>query len=220
MSILIGALFPFLLLGILFGCAGCLDWVAGWIYLGLALLAQIASHLIVRRTNPDVLVHRRKFGAGTKGWDRIWLGVFGLLLLVILAIAALDSVRYAWSDMSIWFWPLGLGLMAVGHSLATWAMVVNPHFEGTVRIQRDRGHRVIDTGPYGSVRHPGYVGILLILLGMPFLLGSWWAFVPVLVTAGWVLLRTILEDRLLKGELPGYADYTQRVRFRLVPGIW
>lgn len=219
-SVFIGLLFLLLLLVAMFGCAGRLDWTAGWVYLGLAAAAQTISHLIVKRKNPDVLIHRRKIGAGTKGWDRAWIGILRLLFIAIVLVAALDAVRYGWSAMALWLWPFGFLLMAIGQVIATWALAVNPHFEGTVRIQQDRDHRVIDTGPYRTVRHPGYAGIILILLGMPFLLGSWWAFVPTLITIGWVLLRTVLEDGLLKRELAGYAGYAQRVRFRLVPGMW
>ena len=96
----------------------------------------------------------------------------------------------------------------------------NPFFEKTVRIQSDRGHRVVDIGPYRLVRHPGYLGFFGWILSTPLLLGSWWAFVPALLSIAGIVVRTALEDRTLKAELPGYADYAKRTRYRLVPGIW
>ena len=100
-------------------------------------------------------------------------------------------------------------------------MVVNPHFEKTVRIQIDRDHRVIDSGPYAIVRHPGYAAMIPgYLLPAPLLLGSWWAFLPAVSCSLWLVLRTVLEDRTLLRELSGYEDYAGRVRYRLWPGLW
>ena len=105
--------------------------------------------------------------------------------------------------------------------ILTWAMLVNPHFEKVVRIQHELGHRVIDTGPYRFVRHPGYVGTIIgFILSMPFLLNSWWAFVPAALATVWMIVRTVMEDRVLRRELEGYEDYAKRVRYRLLPGVW
>jgi protein-S-isoprenylcysteine O-methyltransferase Ste14 len=123
--------------------------------------------------------------------------------------------------MSLWYWPVGAALYGFFALLITWAMAVNPHFEKTVRIQRELGHQVIDSGPYRIVRHPGYVGTVFgFLLSPPLLLGSWWAFVPALGAVALVIIRTVLEERTLRSELPGYEDYARRVRYRLIPGIW
>jgi protein-S-isoprenylcysteine O-methyltransferase Ste14 len=102
----------------------------------------------------------------------------------------------------------------------TWSMVVNPFFEKTVRIQTDRGHRVIDTGPYAYLRHPGYVGFMGWILSTPLLLASAWAFVAALLAVVGIVIRTALEDRTLHAELPGYPEYAARVRFCLIPGVW
>ena len=100
-------------------------------------------------------------------------------------------------------------------------MAVNPFFEKTVRIQHEIGHRVVDSGPYKIVRHPGYTGMIIgLILATPMLLGSGWAFVPALLAVVWAVVRTVLEDRTLRRELPGYEDYTRRVPYRLLPGIW
>jgi protein-S-isoprenylcysteine O-methyltransferase Ste14 len=99
-------------------------------------------------------------------------------------------------------------------------MGVNPHFEGTARIQTERDHRVVDAGPYRFVRHPGYAALCLWALATPLLLCSAWAFVAAAATTAWIALRAALEDRMLREELVGYADYTRRTRFRLAPPFW
>ena len=128
--------------------------------------------------------------------------------------------RFEWSTMSPIFWPAGLILFVVGAMLFSRSMGVNPFFEKTVRIQSDRGHRVIDTGPYSVVRHPGYLGFFGWCLSAPLLLGSWWAFVPAGLTLVGLIIRTALEDRTLRKELEGYEAYSTRVRYRLLPGVW
>jgi protein-S-isoprenylcysteine O-methyltransferase Ste14 len=111
-------------------------------------------------------------------------------------------------------------LLIAGMAGMTWAESVSKFFEPTVRIQTDRGHRVIDTGPYAIVRHPGYVAACVLFMGMPLSLGSFWALVPAAVSCLLLVVRTVLEDKTLRNELVGYEEYTQRVRYRLVPGVW
>jgi protein-S-isoprenylcysteine O-methyltransferase Ste14 len=130
------------------------------------------------------------------------------------------GVRFAWPALPLALWPVGLVVLWSGLATSAWAMASNRHFEGTVRIQEEVGHQVVDTGPYARVRHPGYVGLILWALGSPLLLLSAVALLPAVVVTGWVVLRTALEDRFLKRELEGYADYCARVRWRLVPLVW
>jgi protein-S-isoprenylcysteine O-methyltransferase Ste14 len=118
------------------------------------------------------------------------------------------------------FWPLGFVIFLPGMALFIWSMGVNPFFEKTVRIQTERGHRVIDTGPYGFIRHPGYLGFLAWSISIPLFLLSWWAFLPALLSVVGIVIRTALEDRTLRKELTGYEEYTRWVRYRLIPGIW
>ena len=161
-----------------------------------------------------------RFGEGTKAWDKAWLWLFAPVFLAVYAVAGLDAVRYGWSSMPGWLWLVGLVLFLPGTALISWAMGVNPFFEKTVRIQTEQGHHVIDTGPYRFVRHPGYTGFLGWILSAPLLLGSWWAFVPALLSVAGLVARTLLEDRTLRRELAGYNEYAGRVRARMVPGIW
>lgn len=200
--------------------AGKLNWAAGWTYILLTILSWVVMIVLMARRNPDLLKRRMSIGEGTKQWDRTILALFRILSIAIFTVAGMDAVRFGWSSMWPGFWLLGFFLHSFGYSLATWSMLENPHFEGTVRIQHDRDHQVVDTGPYSFVRHPGYVGFFLALAAVPFLLGSWWAFVPVILFTATIILRTWLEDRTLSRELPGYDAYALRVRYRLLPWIW
>lgn len=209
-----------LLAVVIFWPAGRLNWVAGWLYVGIVALYHLFNVVYLRRVNPELIEARMRMGKGTKRWDKVWGAFFGPVLISTYVIAGLDAIRFEWSTMSTLFWPLGLILFLVGSALFTWSMGVNPFFEKTVRIQSERGHRVIDTGPYAFVRHPGYVGFFGWCLSAPLLLGSWWAFVPAILSVVGLVVRTALEDRTLCDELEGYAAYSGRVRYRLFPGIW
>ena len=184
-------------------------------------MENIDRSLWVKVKNPGLLTARAQVGEGTKSWDKALLSVFGLSHFGILIVGALDASRYGWAPLPGWWMPIGAALYLASTWLLTVTMCENPHFEKTVRIQTDRGHRVIDTGPYDVVRHPGYLGTIGgFILAAPLLLGSTWAFVPALAAAGVLVIRTALEDRTLQAELPGYAEYAGRVRYRLFPGIW
>lgn len=138
----------------------------------------------------------------------------------IYIVAGFDAVRFGWTDMSPTWWWLGLLLHLPGAVLFVWSMGVNPFFEKTVRIQTERGHRVIDSGPYAFVRHPGYLGFIGWGLSVPFLLGSWWALIPAALSVAGIIVRTALEDRTLAEELQGYTAYAERVGYRLLPRVW
>jgi protein-S-isoprenylcysteine O-methyltransferase Ste14 len=206
---------------LLFVPAGRLDWTLGWAYLGLVLAYASATWACLARWNAELIERRMRFGRGTKTWDKVWAVLYAPVMLAIYVVAGLearDGVSSLPATPAAWL--LGLVLFGAGSALLTWSMVVNPFFEKTVRIQTDRGHRVIDDGPYARVRHPGYAGFAGWILGTPLLLASAWAFVPAVLAVGGLVVRTVLEDRTLQVELPGYAEYAARVRFRLVPGLW
>lgn len=202
-----------------FLAAGRAGWLEGWAYFAALAAALVLHRRYVAGRNPELLRRREKMGEGTRRWDIAWNVGFWPLMASVAIVAGFDE-RRGWMPMTGWLWLAGLLLLAGGFGLSAWAMAVNPHFEGTVRIQKERDHRVIDVGPYRRVRHPGYVGLALWALGTPFLLLSWSAFVPAFSVVGWIALRTALEDRTLRDELSGYRDYASRVRFRLVPGLW
>jgi protein-S-isoprenylcysteine O-methyltransferase Ste14 len=147
--------------------------------------------------------------------------VFLLVNVVTFLIAGLDSGRFHWSgEVPVIVTATGVALMLAGQILFAVAKRQNAFFSSTVRIQTERGHRVCDAGLYRFVRHPGYLGMLLSLLAFPLVLNSYWAFVPAGLGAALLVIRTVLEDRFLVEELPGYKNYTQRTRWRLVPAVF
>jgi len=215
----LGGVLLFFVLG-LFLPAGTWLWTKGWLFILLFVLASILAMSYLRRVNPEVIAARINRHEGTKRWDRILLAIFFPTALVIPILAALDDGRFHWFHVPWWGCVLGYTLLIAGLVGVTWAESVNKFFEPTVRIQTDRGHRVIDTGPYAIVRHPGYVSGCLYFVGMPLSLGSLWALIPAILSCLLLVLRTIWEDRTLRDELTGYKEYTQRVRYRLIPGLW
>jgi len=208
---------------IIFLAAGRLDWLWGWIFIGLTAIF-LASHVVLLvPINPDLLVERAGGlrQEGGKRWDR-WLAALagGVFPVASWYIAGLD-LRLAWSlPKPLAVHLIGMGAVILGFALFMWAMVSNAYFSEVVRIQGDRGHKVATEGPYRFVRHPGYTGAILSFLGSPLLLGSWWAFIPTAIGIGGYVLRTALEDKTLQLELEGYQAYTEQVHCRLIPGVW
>jgi protein-S-isoprenylcysteine O-methyltransferase Ste14 len=170
--------------------------------------------------NPEIVTARVNRHEGTKPWDKVLVRVLLALILAILPVAALDAGRFQWSDLPWWVVAVGYGLMTVGMAGVTWAQAVNKFFEVTVRIQTDRGQRVIDTGPYAFIRHPGYASWFPLGVGTALSLGSLWALVPAGLSFLLMALRAHWEDQMLRAELPGYLEYAAKVRYRLLPGVW
>ncbi len=214
------AIFFVLIALILFLSAGKLDWVWAWVFLGISIVSVSINAPIMLRTSPETIAERGE-SPETKGWDKVVSGFWGLMMYIAIPLAAGLDVRFNWSGGIHIAWHIsGAAALAAGLGLTSWAMIANAFFSTAVRIQSERGHTVCRSGPYRFVRHPGYVGFILQSLGLPVLLGSWWALIPGVVAALLMSLRTSLEDRTLQAELPGYLDYIQEVRYRLVPGVW
>jgi protein-S-isoprenylcysteine O-methyltransferase Ste14 len=205
-------------LAAMFLAAGTLRWRFGWLYVGVTGIGLVGHRLFVASRNPEVVRRRSEIGPGTRTWDIVWLVVFWPLMVFIPVVAGVATVRLGEQPMSAWVAIPGVAMFASGMIVSAASMVANRFFEGTARIQADQ--RVVDWGPYAAVRHPGYVGLALWALSGPMLLRSTAAFVPALAAAGWVVARTVFEDRMLRAELPGYVEYASRVRYRLVPRIW
>jgi protein-S-isoprenylcysteine O-methyltransferase Ste14 len=209
-----------IILTILLVGAGRPGWLAAWVCTGIMGALQMAVILVVYRRTPDLAVERSKIQKGTKQWDKYLVaGAAVIAPLAMFLEAALDR-RYGWSaPLPLWI-RLGGFFAAVGGGALTFsAMYANRFFANTVRIQTERGHIVVDAGPYAYLRHPGYTGMIAFNLGVPLLLGSWWALLPAGAAAALFVLRTALEDRTLQKELPGYKEYAVRVRKRLVPFV-
>ena len=198
------------------------NWWEAWTYAAVFILGFAISRVLAARRHPDILAERARFmqHENAKAWDRLLVSILALASTSILVVAGLDTLLDWSPTLSLPLRVLSLAVILIGYALGSYALIENRFFSGMVRIQSDRGHRVVSSGPYRWIRHPGYVGGLLTYLGTPLLLGSYWAMIPAVLTTIVLLARTHLEDTTLHRELPGYSDYARRVRFRILPGVW
>jgi protein-S-isoprenylcysteine O-methyltransferase Ste14 len=212
-----------LMLGVLFISAGRLQWWEGWAYTGMTLFVLVLSRSLILIKSPDMARERAEAGQreDVKVWDKILLPVTAIYgPLVSWIVAGLDE-RFSWTpDLPDNIQIIALFVIFLGSMVGTWAMMVNRFFSSYVRIQADRGHTVVSAGPYRLVRHPGYAGSLLAWIAAPVFFSSYWVAIPSVTVIILTIIRTGLEDRTLKEELPGYSEYIERVRYRLVPGVW
>lgn len=202
--------------------SGAWNWWEAWIYAVISTVGFILSRWLAAKRHPDILQEcaRSMELQDAKAWDRILAPMMALGSVVILIVAGLDKL-YGWTPpFSIPIKIVAFVVILWGYVLGTWALMENRFFSGVVRIQTDRGHQVVTTGPYRFVRHPGYVGVLWTYFALPLFLDSLWAFIPAVLTLAASILRTVLEDATLQKELPGYKEYAQKTRYRLFPGIW
>ncbi len=213
---------PFAVGILFFGFAG--DWTVfrGWLFVAVSLVGMFGGAVVAAVIDPELMNRRGawKKAEGTKWWDKIIIQVFGTLGFYGVPIVAGLDFANRWSDLGIPWCVAGVVLYLAGAAFFTWAMAVNRYFEVTVRIQTDRGHQVVTTGPYRLIRHPGYGGAILWIVSSPLILGSAYALIPAGIAIMTLILRIILEERTLKNELPGYTEYAQQTRYRLVPGVW
>ena len=202
--------------------SGRWGWWQAWVYAAVNIVGFVVSRYLASRKHPDILQERAKTFEHRDAlpWDQV-LSRLSALGGGLLPVAAGLDARFNWSgDLGLPFILLGLLMVIGGYILGSWALIVNRYFSGVVRIQSDRGHRVVRGGPYRWVRHPGYAGALFSYLGTPLLLESAWTLVPVGVLMIILVVRTLLEDRTLQEQLEGYRVYTREVKYRLIPGVW
>lgn len=198
------------------------DWWEAWVYAIIAILGFAISRLLAAQRHPDLLAERARFlqHEDAKPWDKYLSPLVGLGGGLIPLVAGLDALFEGSTPFSQSVKILALVIILVGYALASYALIVNRFFSGMVRIQSDRGHQVVSSGPYRWMRHPGYAGALLTYLATPFFLDSRWSFLPAIFITIILVIRTSLEDKMLQDELTGYRDYAKRVRYRLLPGVW
>jgi protein-S-isoprenylcysteine O-methyltransferase Ste14 len=210
---------PFSLALLLFLPAGTVGWRRGWLFLVVFIAANALVVPYIWRVNPELLIARSQI-RWAKRWDKILGWITIATAMAIFPVAALDDGRFHWLVVPEWLCGIGYVLFLVGMAVLTWVGSVNKFAEPAVRIQTERGHHVIDTRPYAIVRHPSYVAAVPLFAGIALALGSLWALIPVGLTSCLLILRTQWEDQTLQAELPGYREYTARVRYKLIPGIW
>ena len=207
---------------LLFGAAGTILWPAGWVYLIMFFVAASRTTFLLARHDPALLAERMK--SPVQKGQPLWDKVFALAIIVAwcgwLVLMGLDAVRFRWSVMPVWLQCAGGALMLLSFRMMGRVFRENTFLAPVVRIQTERGHRVISTGPYAIVRHPLYAAGLIYLPANALLLGSWYGLAASLVLSGGIIFRTAMEDRELQRGLEGYTEYSARVRYRLIPFVW
>jgi protein-S-isoprenylcysteine O-methyltransferase Ste14 len=206
---------------LIFGGAGRLNWTLGWIFVTAWIVPKLVFLVLLRWRDPGLLVERVTRHKNTQPYDRIILPIYFVFAFGTFVVASLDGGRSRWSgDVSIAWVVAAYIIYLLGNSLAGWAINSNPFFSAESRLQTDRAQKVTSTGPYRFIRHPAYAAAFLLWITTGLMLESWWALVPGFLAGLMMVIRTVLEDRMLIAELPGYAEYAQQVRYRLFPGIW
>jgi protein-S-isoprenylcysteine O-methyltransferase Ste14 len=210
MSIIITAI-------ILLVSAGRIKWIYAWIYILTSLLVIITNAFIFP---PELISERGRKKENVEKWDKIISGFIIFPWLTLYLISGWD-IRFGWSpELALWIHIIALITFISGNALVSWAMMANTYFSTSVRIQYDRGHTVSSGGPYRHIRHPGYLGMIIYLISTPIILGSVWALIPAIMTVILFIIRTSFEDNTLKNKLEGYKEYAERVKYRLISGVW
>ena len=200
--------------------AGRVAWPQAWAFLAVFLGFVVMLVWRLARTDPALLRERSQPPDKAEPWDRVVMRLYAVLLLVLMAIVALDGGRFRWSVVPSWAQSVGWILFILCGAIVWQVSTQNAYLSRYARIQADRGQTVVRDGAYGHVRHPMYLGIILLFLGLPLIFGSWWSYGPSLLIVCLFVYRTHREDGMLQDGLAGYPDYAQDIRYRLVPGVW
>ena len=203
-----------------FWIAGRVTWMQGWAFLLVFIMYVSILYWRLARVNPELVQERNRPARQAEAWDRVVMGIYTVLLIVQLVVAALDGGRFVWSNVPLGVQLLGWFSLVVAGVMVWHVMMTNAFLSSWARLQQDRGQVVVEEGLYRYMRHPMYLGVIVAFLGIPLVLGSWWAMVPSVVISGLFVYRTYREDQMLKNGLAGYAEYAEGVRYRLLPGIW
>lgn len=204
-----------------FLASGEIGILRAWIYIGIYVLGGLIIGIMLLKKSPKLLNDRGKMQEGTKQFDKYMILTYFLFAIVITPFVAGIDRRFNLIEILPFFnLYIGIVLYIFSAIFSIWPMLHNPFFEGTIRIQKDKNHHVINTGPYKIVRHPGYLGMLLGSISLPLALGSLLAFIPLFLMIILIFVRTYYEDATLQKELTGYLEYCKEVKYRLIPFIW
>lgn len=203
-----------------FVLAGNISYWQGWLFNGIMIIRSLMG-VIIFRNKLDLISERMSPGPGVKWWDKVFFAFYAPLSIIQWALACLDSGRFLWSPpFPVFVYVFAYLLFVLSMCLILWAMHTNKFFSSVVRVQTDRGQYVITGGPYQYVRHPGYIGALLMLISIPICLGSIWGLLPFALILPIMIIRTYLEDKMLQEELPGYKEFAKKTKYRLLPWVW
>jgi len=203
-----------------FGIAGRVTWWQGWAFLFTFIVYVSILVWRLSKLNPDLLRERNRPAASAEAWDRVVMGIYSVVLVLLLVVSALDGGRFNWSTVPLGVQMVGWLFLVVAGVLVWHAMMTNAYLSSWARIQEDRGQVVIQEGMYHMIRHPMYLGIIMGFVGIPLALDSWWAMIPSIIIVGLFVYRTFREDQMLIDGLAGYSEYAEKVRYRLLPGLW
>lgn len=219
-ALTVSSLFGFVFIGaLLFGPAGTFAYWQAWVFIAIFVILTTVpnAYLAVRR--PDVLQRRLQAGPTAESRPAQKFASVGYVaLFVAVALVSAFDHRFGWSTVPTAVVVLGQVLVAVGLGIAMTVILVNSYAAANVRVES--GQELVSTGLYGFVRHPMYFGVLIMMVGCPLALDSLWGLV--VLVPGFVVfaVRILDEEKLLRAELAGYREYTEKVRYRLIPGLW
>jgi protein-S-isoprenylcysteine O-methyltransferase Ste14 len=205
---------------LLFIPAGTLRWPQAWVLIVLIAIFFFIYIFWAIYKDPAQTQERSMKGPNVKRWDKVIMGIYSVLLPTVFVIAGLDVGRLAFSTVKLWVQFLGWGGLVLSPGIIFWTITTNTYLSRYARIQNDRGQSVVVSGPYRFIRHPMYLGIIVLFLSIGPALGSYLAIIPGLLIDILFVIRTAREDKMLRDELAGYSDYAEQVRYRLIPGIW
>ncbi len=208
--------------GILFVAAGTVAWAAAWVFLILFFGFTITLSAWLVRNNPALLTERMggNIQKQQEKWDQILIGIVTVVFIVWLLIMPLDAMRFHWSQMPAVLQVVGAVLPICSFPLFFAVFRENSYLSPVVRVQEERGHSVITTGPYHYVRHPMYAAVIPWMVGISLLLGSWLGLLFGIVLLLLIARRAVMEESTLRQELQGYDAYMQQVKYRLIPYVW
>jgi protein-S-isoprenylcysteine O-methyltransferase Ste14 len=208
------------LAALLFVPAGRWDWLPAWAFVGAYGVFLLVYAVWGAFRDPELMQERSQTAQNVKSWDRVILALYTALLPVLFVVAGLDAGRFRWSAVPVAVQALGWAGLVLTALWLYWVILTNTFLSRQARIQTDRGQTVVTSGPYHVVRHPMYLGIIVLFIGLPLALGSFYALIPGLLIGLLFVVRTAKEDAMLQAELAGYKEYARQVRWRLVPGIF
>ncbi len=204
--------------------AGTWRWWEAWAVIGIWIAYAVGTTVFLSRHDPALLAERMKASpaqAGQKAWDKVVMLLIFIAGLGLFIVPGFDVVRFGWSErLPVWVEILAMVVHLPCFIFTGWVMYENTYLSRVVKIANERGHQVITTGPYALVRHPLYSAVIVMVFAVPVALGSRFGLIPAALMGALVIVRTYFEDRTLHAELPGYPEYAEETRYRLIPGIW